>query len=435
MQQKNIFSYFILLIIVCMLIFIFHRFISQKTPFVYYSESDNSTYFKIQDYAYHIIITKNFWFYNYGNIYDVKFQIESLTKHIGKKTTYPMAIGITPIALIIWFPFAWVSIYSLSLSYTLWVSFSLLTLYSGFLLIAIDFYENKKPPFILILLIFVTLFSTSHFLGLALGQTSIFSSGLIIHLMRIINKSDKKGKVDTFFLFLILFASGIKPVYSIIAFGILLIYKKWREAFTSTLTMFLILALITPFLTFDWISSYLNLLKMYSSGEFPIFYEWAVVPNTKTIFRSAFKDIIGDKIANSISNYVTLFTYLFVIGCSITKTNTNQFKLLNIFQKTTKEQAIAILIGSYLLFAPFANPCEDFLFLILLITSVITKKFPKLTFSGGIIFAFLVFLIMSQSFLYYRNFLWLLWLIKATIIFLMIYFFRFEYSNNFMTRS
>ncbi len=102
------------------IIYCFHHFISKQIEFVKYADG----YLKIQDYAYHIIMVNSFWFDGFGNIYDLSFQQQALSTHIGSKLYTVMPLGITPIALVVWLPFAYVARFSMAISYTLWITFS-----------------------------------------------------------------------------------------------------------------------------------------------------------------------------------------------------------------------------------------------------------------------------------------------------------------------
>jgi hypothetical protein len=102
-----------------LLIYCFHRFISQQIDFVACLKG----YLKIQDYAYHIILVKAFWFDGFGNIYDVYFQQQALSSYIGSQINKVMPLGITPIALVVWFPFAYVARFNMYVSCVTALSF------------------------------------------------------------------------------------------------------------------------------------------------------------------------------------------------------------------------------------------------------------------------------------------------------------------------
>jgi hypothetical protein len=277
----------------------FHYFISRQIEFVAYSNGN----LKIQDYAYHIIITKAFWFDGFGDIYKLTFQQQALSAYAGSQAQVytVMPLGITPIALVVWFPFAYAARFSIALSYTLWITFSLGILITAFWNIVQNFYPNKNLPILPIALAFVTVFSATTFRALQLGQTSVLAAGLLIYLIYFVQKTANSSNFgDLLIILLIIFILGIKPTYIALGLGLLIIYGMWREAIYSLVIVFVLLIGITPLLTIKWVPSYLNLLHIYSLGKFPEFYAWAIVPETMNIFRSAFRSFIGDNIAHTI---------------------------------------------------------------------------------------------------------------------------------------
>ena len=246
-------------LIVCLvgllLLLCFHFFITKQIDFVTYSNGN----FKIQDYAYYIIIAKDFWFGGFGNIYEISFHQHALSMHLGEKIYYVMPIGITPIALVVWLPFAYVSRFSMSLSYTLWSAFSLCVLcvssWNGFRYA----FHLKKLALLPITLSFVTLFSCHILLSIYSGQTSVLSAGLLIYLIYIMHSTATKSQPDNLLLVaLLIFILGIKPPHVALGLGLLMIYGRWREALYSVVIILVVLIGITPMLGVEWVSSYLR---------------------------------------------------------------------------------------------------------------------------------------------------------------------------------
>jgi len=296
------------------IIYGFHHFISKKIQFVTYSNG----YFSIQDYAYHIIIVKAFWFDSFGNIYKPYFQQQALSAYVGSEIHTVMPLGITPIALLVWFPFAYIARFSMPISYTLWIAFSGGVLLSALWRIGRYVFQKTKPQLLPIVLSFVAVFSTTMIHTLYLGQTSILAAGLFIHLIYLVYKTDDQSPWNSLMVFLLLiFILGIKPTYVAMGLGLLIIYGMWRKTLYSLIIVLAFLIGITPLLTLEWVPSYLNLLQMYSHGNFPDFYAWAIVPETMNIFRSAFRNIVGDNLAGLISTIVTCCIYISVVGFSI----------------------------------------------------------------------------------------------------------------------
>ena len=175
------------------IVFCFHHFISNKIEFVTYSNG----YLRIQDYAYYIIIAKAFWFDGFGNIYKLSFQQQALSAYIGVQIFTVMPLGISPVALVVWLPFAYAACLSMAFSYTLWVTFSLSILSTALWRVGQYVFRLKKLALLPIVLSFVTVFSITMFRALHLGQTSVLAAGLLIHLIYFVHKTAKELKAGS----------------------------------------------------------------------------------------------------------------------------------------------------------------------------------------------------------------------------------------------
>jgi len=400
----------------------FHHFFSKKIEFVMYSNGN----LRIQDYAYHIIQIKSFWFDGLGNIYDQHFQQRALSEYVGSQIYTIMPFGITPIALFVWFPFAYVACFSMALSYTLWISFSFSILCTALWCAERDFFQNKNLPILPITLSFVTLFSAATFRALLLGQTSVLAAGLLIYLICFVRKAAHRSKCGNLLIVsLLIFILGIKPPYFALGLGLLIIYGMWKEAFYSTTIVLVSILGITPLLTIEWIPTYLYLLQIHCSGTIPGFYAWSIYPETMNIFRSAFRNIIGDNTSSIISNVVIYSVYIAIVGSTILTKIRGKTTCKLTSLKLTKGQLFILLVASYLLFAPYAGAYEDVLFLPVFFTVLKVGNTPNLTNYKSLALIFALFAILLQSYFPPDKPLWLFWILKVTILAYMLYFCRF----------
>ena len=231
--------------------FCFHYFISEQMEFVTYSNGN----LRIQDYAYFIIIAKGFWFDGFGNIYEPYFQQQALSAHVGSQMYTVMPLGIPPMALVVWLPFAYVARFSMALSYTLWIAFSLGILFTALWSIVRNFYRDKNIPILPITLSFVTIFSATTFRALQLGQTSVLAAGLLIYLIYFVHKTAKELKSGSWLpILLIIFLLGIKPTYLALGLGLLIIYGRWRQISYSVVVIIFVLICVTPYFN-DWLDT------------------------------------------------------------------------------------------------------------------------------------------------------------------------------------
>lgn len=412
-------------------VFCFHCFVSRQITFIRHSTGSIA----ITDYAYHIILVKAFWFEGFGNIYEIFFHQKVLSMHIGTKIHYVMPLGITPIALIIWLPFAFVARFSMALSYTLWITFSVSVLFFALWSVGLNVLPNKNLRILPITLFLVTLFSWNTLSSIYLGQTSVLAAGLLIHLIYIVHNTVNKSQPSHWLLIaLLIFILGIKPPYIALGLGLLMIYGLWREAFYSTILVLVVLIGITPILGVEWVSSYLKTLRTYAQGNIPDIYSWSIAFETMNIFRSAFRNVIGDNLTGLISTFVTCCVYIGVVGYSIftkiRKNTTEQFSPIQI----TKEQLFILLVASYLLFAPYAGAYEDLLFLPVFVMVFQRGNTPPLTNYKSIALTLFLFAILSHNIFSLDKPLGLFWILKFTTLSFMLHFCRFSSEeNNFLT--
>ena len=432
MMKINLKNVLIIFLIMFLLIPCFHYFISENMDFVRYSSDNQGKYLQIQDYAYHIIVSKSFWFENSGNIYSLEFQQKALSNYINSKIDLAMPIGITPIGLLLFLPFSFLSLYSISLSYTFWMSFSFFVLFSAIWHAILEFEKQNRRFGRWTIFIIFTIFSFSTFTAIFLGQTSIYGVGLLVFLIVFIkrkNESLRSSENISYPIIIVMFFLGIKPNYTILGLGFLLIYGIWRESLYSIVIFIVFFIVLSPFLESNWFFSYLKTVKMINNGNLPEQYSWTYAPETMILFRTAFKGIIGDHVAVKISNIVNLSIYVFVMlfGTLVIKQK-NDKKDFWLLRKVTKEQASISLIASYLLFAPYAGSYEDFLFLIVFYVVLIFGEIPKVKNWESIIISLLLLITLSHNLLDNGKSILFIWFLKL-ILFILIY--RILESNKF----
>jgi len=415
------------LLIICFVIipviYCLHHFISKQIKFVEYGNG----YLGIKDYAYYIIMVKAFWFEGVGNIYKVSFQQQALSAYIGSNVKWVMPLGITPIALIVWLPFAYVARSSMVLSYTLWAIFSLGILYTTLWRVTRYCIQLRRLELLPIMLSFITIFSFTMIRCLLLGQTSILATGLLIHLIYFVHKIAKDLKSNRWLPVLpIIFLLAIKPTYLALGLGLLIIYGMWREAIYSMVLLIVSLLCITPFLTTGWIFSYYQQLGVFSHDIVPYEYAWAFAPHTMNIFRSAFRKMIGDNLADLISTIVTCGSYIGIVGISISvkikSKTTDRLSPLS----PTKGQFFVLMMASYLLFAPYAGGYEDMLLLSVFITVLLVGNSPNLMNYKSLLLICVLFLILSHNAFPPNKPLWVFWILKALMLGYMVKFCGFQ---------
>jgi hypothetical protein len=100
------------------------------------------------------------------------------------------------------------------------------------------------------------------------------------------------------------------------------------------------------------------------------------------------------------------------------------------FTGISRDQLFVVLVGSYLLFAPYAGAYEDVLFLPVFFTVLKVGNTPNLTNYKSLALIFALFAILLQSYLPPDKPLWLFWILKAFILWNAVNFCRLQSQNN-----
>jgi hypothetical protein len=158
------------------------------------------------------------------------------------------------------------------------------------------------------------------------------------------------------------------------------------------------------------------------------------VPETMNIFRSAFRNFIGDNIAGLVSSAVSYSVYTGIVGLGILSIvrgkSIDKLYMINL----SKNQLFVLLLASYLLFAPYATAYEDVLFLPVFFTVLLTGNTPDLTDYKSLVLIFSLFVILLHSYFPPNKPLWLFWLLKTLILVYMLYFCRCSLEKKIMRK-
>ncbi len=359
----------------------FQKLISPRIGFVGYTGSA----FYLQDFAYHIILTDHFWFKEAGNFYDLNFQLQALSSYMGRPALAAMPVGVTPLAFIVWMPFAYIADYSLSFAYSLWMTVSIVVLVSALWKIWASLSPVRSFQILPLVLIGISLFSLVAVSTVVVGQTSIFTAGilcLIFYRIMYCHNSADDRQVDWLVIFLVLLG-GMKPPYLIIGFGSLLVYGRWGDVARAAGILLLVLVVMTPMMTAGWPEAYLHMLQMYGGKNFPDIYAWAVVPRTMNIFRSAISGLTGDRIAVVGSSIISILVFSGIFIFSLAKAR---------FAPKLRTKLVAGLIACCLLFAPYMGAYEDMLMIPIFVIVLLTGEAKPFSSCQSIVICVALFL-------------------------------------------
>lgn len=383
-----------LLLLVC-----FQTLISPRIGFVGYSRNS----FYIQDFAYHVILADHFWFTEKGNVYDLDFQLRALSAHMNRPALVAMPVGVTPLAFVVWWPFAYIAGQNLSFAYSLWMTISFLILMTALWRIWTYLSPLKSFQTLPLVLCGVTCFSLVGVTTVIVGQTSIFIAGILSFLFYRVfryGNDPEKAAIDWPIVILVLTA-GMKPPYLVIGFGMLLIYGLWWEAVVSAVLAVLLLIILTPMMSTNWIGAYWQMVQMYGSGNFPDIYAWSIAPPTMNNFRSALSGFATDRTAAVGSSVVSSLFFLGIV-------------VMSLFQgrqvPAWRPKLITGLIAVCLLFAPYCGAYEDILLVPVFAVVMVTGKSWPVQSRQGMVVTLALFLCLLHIVpgLHYHGVFWLL---------------------------
>lgn len=370
---------------------------------------------RMSDYSYYLLFVRAFWFKGISSIYNLDSNLAVLSQFLGDGVKpLPLPLGVTPVALIFWFPFSCLSFISFNLAQAAWVSFSLQLFLTELFLLSIVMikreYEERIGYF---LLLAVSIGSFDLAQSVALGQTSIFASGALLYLGRkffLDNIAEKPG-IDLYSVFL-LFGLSIKPHYLCFALGLLMLRGQFRTACTGVVISLFVTVLLTLRLDPAWVSDYLSNLKIFTSVNIPEVYAHAFSPQSMILFSSAFSFFIGRKLSILISNTVLILIFGSVFFSSLIHLRSLE-KFPRIAYKSFQDSGVYLLLAAYLLFSPYAGFYEDLLLIAAVFMFIIWRGTEKFTLSMSLFFSLFLVVLLNHNIFPEKYPLLGFWLIKA----------------------
>jgi hypothetical protein len=378
----------------------------------------NGTY-RISDFYYYILVVKSFWAGETNSIYTLESNLRAMSSFFGQEIKYAMPIGVSPTALLIWLPFSYVAIYSLSLANTAWVSFSL-TVFTMSIIIARRTLYSLNPYFSHIFLFVTSLFFLSFAFQacIHMGNTSVLASGIFILLMMILYSQTntnfiKKSVLILFYLIIL----SIKMPYLVIALILLLIFGYVLEFILSSGIIFFLFILLNLFLGTGLIREWFGALPNYFLESVPVYYASSFDMTTFVTFRSAFSMFLGPLPTMVVSQ---LFLFGGCIGILFISATRHIIPLQSIGQRIfptkVSEAFLSVFLFSItLLFLPYIVGSEDLLiivcfFIVLLYSS--EQNFQKHFFY---IASLCAILLLNHNAMPLPKPIWLFWCIKTAL--------------------
>ena len=369
----------------------------------------------ISDLFYHLLLVKAFWFEDLTSIYDLDSQLEVIRRFSGQPFKTAMPIGVTPLALLVWFPFAYIATVSPVLASSLWMSLSL----SVYLVFVIEIFfllreESSAVAYMHLILCGLATSSTTFMQALILGQTSILATGVLLCITHRIYLTKRVGlpAPGVGWISIALFFLALKPPY--LALGIFLLFAFGIVSSTvrGLGVLVLLLTLLTPLLGVNWPLDYLRQLSVYTSEVEVPEYALAIVPETMILFQSAFGAILGADNSYLLSTLACLAGGIVATICLVVSNSRLSEKLPCI----SAYRVFILICATYLLFAPYAGAYEDLLILSALGGFAVFANRDDKAVIDGVWMIPLVIVIFNQRHSFLQSLempLWIYWCLKA----------------------
>ena len=382
------------------------------------SISINGTY-RISDFSYWILVVKSFWVGESKSIYTLESNLRAMSSFFGQEIKGAMPIGVSPTALLIWLPFSYVAIYSLSLANTAWVSFSL-TVFSMSIIIARRTLYSLNPYFSNIFLFVTAIFFLSYasLACIYVGNTGVLASGIFILLILVLySQRNSYSTLNILSITFYLIILSIKTTYLVIALMLLLIFGYLLEFILSSSIIILLFILINIFLGTGLIREWIEVLSVFFLESMPVYYASSFNMSTFVNFRSAFSMFLGH-LPTMIVSQLFLFAGCFGILFISATRHINPFRRIGqrIFPANVNEPFLSVfLFALILLFLPYINGSEDVLIIVCFLITLLhssNENFRKYFFYIALMCAYPL---LNHNAMYLPKLIWLFWVIKTVL--------------------
>jgi len=386
-------------------------------------EGDKTTYFKIQDFHYYIVMIKSFWFHEIVSIYDPNSQMMAIDSYFGIEMNHAMPLGISPTALLIMLPFSFIARFSFPLANTLWVS-SFLTIYAIAVLKTYSYIQSYKrnalPLFIVVFSVF--LFSFRTVTVIFLGQTSLLASALLLLLLLEMVLANKEGRsLRRWIIYPVIFVLSMKMHYLVLGMGILLIGGYIYELLESSVIVGISVGFLIVYTGLALITGFMEQISLFSAQKSSAYFDFSDVFHTFVTFRSAFAPIIGGSLSLKISLFVLLFGCIAVFCISVFRSGGTGEERKN-FEKVATPQMMIALFALLLLFMPYIGGYEDVLLCVPFAAVCMIQDHMQGKYGWIFVLIPFLFIVLNQSIIVSSDYLWLNWCVKG-FIFIALFFF------------
>lgn len=307
---------------------------------------------RITDFAYYVVMVRAFWLDGHRSLYGAADHLVVMRELTGADLRAAMPLGSTPVVVFVYAPFVLLSRLSMAVAQSVWVGLSLAALTMMLARFQSEWAAVSRGNRLRWwLAVGITLGSFASLATLLLGQTSLAALaalGLIVQTCR------SSRTVSRSVALLALLVVGLKPTYLVFALLILCAYRRWRLLLAALALAAASSAAFTVLSGPGWWRDYWRMLGMFSAADIPPEFRSAFALPKMNIFRSAWATWIPDATA------LMLTTVMALVGSAAA--GAGLIRDLWTAEPPGSPRALsrcALLVGVYLLFAPYASAYED----------------------------------------------------------------------------
>ncbi|MCB0340196.1 MAG: hypothetical protein KDD53_11360, partial [Bdellovibrionales bacterium] len=312
----------------------------------------------IQDFAYHIVVFRHFWNDKIADPYDHNSQIQALQEVTSSNIQAAMPIGVSPTALLVWYPFVRIANIDLMLAYSLWLGFSLTIFFTAFFntVNGMSSVAQSSKKRILATILAITVLSDTFFSAVSLGQTSILACGCFLTILGALFVTDKENHSISTIISTVLLS--LKPSYLAIALSCLILTRRWRTLFHVAIALSILIGGSFFLLPDGWATNYNENLSVYFSADPPSIYKNSIVRNLSNTLVGVFSLSNFSNVAMHVARviYLTSIPLILIAHAKFKKNETNGAK-----KSGPLFSSIVLVFLCSLIFAPYLGQYEDLL--------------------------------------------------------------------------
>ena len=333
------------------------------SKFAYYSAGFREIF--IADGAYYLAFAKAYWFEGVKTIYLPESHIKILSSLFNQPINQAMPLGISPVAMLVFLPFAALSLKSIETGVSAWNAFQLVLFLVVLVTLYLNVFSSRSARYrVLFVLIFLLTLTTAAIIdAIRLGQTSLLATSLFLYLLyELYLAQEKKREIRTWVVVTVGLVLAIKPTYFLFFVGLLAVNKLWRLLTISIVVSGLVAFAVGLPMGINWPLDYFASLSVFTSPNPPAIYGNAFSFTNQILFRNVFSGLFGDKLVLILSQLLPLMFFLL-------------FTLLGLRSKETGWLKYFVgIVGAYYLFTPYVGAYEGLLIVSLVIGSLLFNK-------------------------------------------------------------